>query len=457
MEDIDTIEQRIESVAKRKKILFFLGWPLIVIGFAIAFSGAYRPLAIAFVLAGVAVRALYYFANSELKSLMKYMAMMDKNSVVLLFCMTFFSFNSSLFGQLKRGDDAVEFSGVEWIVGDSFKLMKKIDPETAPLTIVEFWASWDKASQISFPLLSKMQKHYTDKIVLLAITQEKRDKVKQFLDKSKTAINFRIGIDPKGVISTKYLGDEAGVPKIFIIDKDYNILWRGSPMDLEMVLEKIFNKTFDPYLLAKISALHKKLQEEMQLERITAAIGTIDDLMKLDPNDKLAMRVRLFLFERRGQLPAAIPFLDALIKKSPQTSSLYFVKLDIMNRLGKSPEEIKTFCKVIFDKFNDSYSVLEHIAWVAAFRLPLATAPLGVALDSIEKAVAKFIESKNSDPAKLANYLETQARIYYLIGKIAKAVEIQERVIRLRKGDVEEKQSTRFYNYYQKALELKNR
>ncbi len=454
----DVIKKRIESMTKRKKIYFFMAWPLIIIGFCIVFLiPSYKSFGIGFIVAGAAVRILYYLAISELKSLKKYVQMIDNRTIVLFLSIGCLFFNSSLFGQLKRGNNALEFSGVEWLDGNSFKLRKKSNPETAPLTVVEFWATWDKASQLSIPLLSKMQKHYADKVVLLAITQENRKKVQQFLDKSTTNINFRIGLDPKGIITKKYLGDGAGFPVVFIIDKNFDILWRGGALDLEMVLEKIFNNTFDPYLLAKISALHKKLQEEMQLERITAAIETINEIMTLDPGDKLSMRVRLFLFERKGQIADAVPFIDSLIKKSPKTSSLYFVKLDIMNRLGKSPDEIKAFSKIIFEQFNDSYDVLEHLAWIAAFRIPLGTAPLGVALDSIEIAVAKFIESRTIDSAKLADYLETQARIYYLIGKIAKAVKIQERVVQLRKGALEENKSELFYNYYKKALELSNR
>ena len=458
MDDIDIIEQRTESVAKRKKIYFFLGWPMIAIGFAIAFSGAFRPLAIGCIIVGVVLRILYYLATSELKSLQQYASMMNKkqNIILLLICCYACSFN--LFGQLKRGNDAVEFSNVEWIRGDSFKLLQERDSETIPLTVVEFWATWDKASQLSFPLFEKMQKEYSEKnVVFLAITQEKHDKVQAFLDKNSTKVDFRVGVDPGGITTKMYLGDSAGLPVIFIIDKNYDILWRGNPLDLEMVLEKIFNKTFDPYLLAEITDLHKKLQEEMQLERIPAAIETIDEIMKLDPDDKLAMRVRLYLFERQGNLSEAIPFIDSLIERSPETSSLYFVKLDIMNRTSKTPREIEAYCKGIFDKFKSSNDVLEHLAWIAAFRLPLGTAPLGIAFDAIEKAVAGLLTSKNSDPAKLANFLETQARVYYLVGKIAKALDIQERVVRLRNGDDEQQKSIAAAEYYRQALEVYNR
>ena len=431
---------------------------MITIGFAIAFSGAYSPIAVGFIVLGVVVRILYYLATSELKSLDKYASMLNKKQHIILLFIFLYAASFSIFGQLKRGDDAVEFSNIEWIQGDSFKLFQERDAENIPLTVVEFWGTWDKASQLSFPLFAKLHKKYSaDNVVFLAITQEQREKVQEFLDKSKIKIDFSVGLDPAGIVTKQYLGDRAGFPAVFIIDKNYDILWHGEPLDLEMVLEQIFNKTFDPYLLAKITELHKKLQEEMQMERIPAAIETINEIMELDPNDKLAMRVRLYLFERDGNLPGAISFLDSLIERSPEASSLYFVKLDIMNRILKTPAEIEAYCKEIFDKFQDSNDVLEHLAWVAAFRLPIGTAPLGIAFDAIEKAVAGILNSGDSDPAKLANYLETQARVYYLVGKIAKALDIQERVVRLRNGDDEQEKSKAAAEYYRKALEVYNR
>ena len=458
MDDIDIIEKRAESVAKRKKLYLFLGWPVIALGFAVVFTGMYRPAGIGLIILGAVMRLLYYISVSELKSLNKYASMIDKKSTVILFFLLIYSCSLSIFAQLKRGDDAAEFANVEWIRGDSFKLHQERAEEDIPLTVVEFWATWDKASQLSMPLLQKMHKKYSaDNIVFLAISQEKRDKVQDFLEKSKAKVDFRVGLDTTGMVTRMYMGDSEGYPAVFIIDKNYDVLWRGQPLDLEMVLDQIAKKTFDPYLLAKVTELHKKLQEEMQLERIPAAIETIKEIMELDPDDKLAMRVRLYLFEREGNLPGAIPFLDSLIEKSPETSSLYFVKLDVMNRIFKTPDEIEEYCKEIYDKFQDSNDVLEHLAWVAAFRLPLGTAPLGVAYDAIEKAVTGILKDPNSDPAKLANYLETQARVYYLVGKIAKALEIQERVVRLRNGDDNQEKSKAAAAYYRKALEVYNR
>jgi hypothetical protein len=60
---------------------------------------------------------------------------------------------------------------------------------------------------------------------------------------------------------------------------------------------------------------------------------------------------------------------------------------------------------------------------------------------------------KNDDgrPENLADYLETQARIKYLTGKIDKAAELQEKVIRLRQGDAAEKEASIILNYYKEA------
>jgi tetratricopeptide (TPR) repeat protein len=458
MEDSDTIDSRIEVVAKRRKIYFFLGWPMLAIGMGILFLGKFKTAAVVCIVVGVVVRLLYYFASSELKSLEKYGHLMNKTK--LLFFLSFICFTAGFdaSAQLKRGDDALEFSGLEWVEGDSFKLLKKGDSSSSPITVLEFWGSWDKASQLSLPLLSKVQKRYgAEKLTVLAVTKEKREKLDKYLESVKKKFNFRIAVDSKGGVTKEYLGDDEEVPVIFIIDNDGEVLWRGKPLELETVLDKVFKGTFNPGVQEEISSLHDKLQVSLQMEKIPSAIRTIDKIMELDPSDALAMRIRLYIFERSGKLADALSFIDQLIEKSPDTSSLYFVKLDLMNRLAKTPDEIESFCGEIFDKFNDFPDVLERLAWIAVFRMPPGTAPLEIALDAIDKAVGMFIESENQNPAKLADYLETQGRVYYMIGKIAKALEIQERVVRLRKGDKGEVQSVILQKYYNKALELSNR
>lgn len=457
MKDRDTIDNRIKLVANRKKIYFFLGWPMLALGMGILFSGRWRAIGIGCIVVGVLVRTLYYFTSSELRSLEKYRHLIDKSKLLIILSFICFSFHFNLAGQLKRGDDASEFSGVEWIKGEPLKLLNE-ESSPSSIRVIEFWASWDKASQLSFPLLSKVQSKYgRDKIVVIALTKEKQEKVEKYLGTVKDKIKFRIAVDSKGEVTRKYIGDGGGIPYIFIIDKNNEILWCGQPLDLEAVLEKIFKGTFDAAVQEKISYLHTRLQENMQMERLSSAVRIIDDIMKLDPSDALAMRVRLYIFERLGKLSEALPFIDKLIDKSPESSSLYFVKLDVMDRLNKSPEDIRAFCREIFTKFNKSPDVLEHLAWIAVYRMPVGSAPIETALDSIDKAVAMFFESGNENPAKLANYLETQGRVYYMIGRIAKALELQEKVINFREDDKRKSQAKLLKDYYKKVLELKNR
>jgi len=457
MKDQDTIDRRIELVTKRKKIYFFLGWPMLAVGAGIFFLGGWQAVAIGCIVLGMLVRLLYYFASSELRSLEKYGHLLNKSELFIFLSFIFFSIHLDLSAQLKRGNEALELSNIEWIGGRALKLIPE-NSGVAPIRVVEFWASWDQASQLSLPLLSKVQKLYgEDRLVVIALTKEERKKVEKYLEKLKTKNNFYIGIDAKGIISKAYLGDGGGIPRVFVVDNNDKIIWIGNPLELETVLDKIFKGKFDPAVQEEITALHNKLQLNVQMEQIPAAIRNINKIMELDPSDALAMRVRLYIFERSGKLVDALPFIDNLIEKSPETSSLYFVKLDLMNRLNKSQEEVQTFCRVIFDKFNKSSDVLEHLAWIAVFRMPLGSAPIEIALDSIEKAVSMLIESDNQNPAKLANYLETQGRLYYMIGKIAQALEIQGRVVNLRKGDRGEKQSVLLQKYYKKVLELKNR
>ncbi len=449
----DTFQKQKIAVGKRKKIYFFLGWPLMICGIGFLFYKPAFVLAVVFLLSGVIMRLLYYYANFEIKSLEKYEKMVNKVKLLFMTGFIFFAVSWNIFGQLERGDDAAELLNVEWVAGKPVKISDK----TEKFLLIEFWAPWDQGSVLSFPILSELQEKYgEEKLLIIALTKEKKEKVTEFINRDKTNSDFRIAVDPDGLVVKKYMGAGSGIPKVFIVDKDKEILWVGSPIALESVLKKVFNGTFDPEIQDKITALHKKLQANMQLEKINEVIKISDKIIELDPSDELALRVRLFAFERSGKIADSSAFIDRLIEKSPKTSLLYFVKLDLMNRLNLPVEDINKTCELIFAKFAEDHEVLERLAWTAVSRMKFGTAPLSIALKSSDKAVSMLIESNYRKPVKLANYLETQARVYYSIGRLDKAVEIQERVVRLRKGDPVEKEAAVRLDYYREARDVRD-
>jgi hypothetical protein len=87
-------------------------------------------------------------------------------------------------------------------------------------------------------------------------------------------------------------------------------------------------------------------------------------------------------------------------------------------------------------------------------RLRFGTAPLDIALKVSKKAVDLFFAGDQLNPARLAKYLETRAKVCYFAGKLAYAVESQEKAVNLLKGASSEKRARILLDYYKSAETL---
>ena len=169
------------------------------------------------------------------------------------------------------------------------------------------------------------------------------------------------------------------------------------------------------------------------------------------------MRVRLFVFESQKKLPDAVVFIDKQIARNPKVPVLRFIKLDLMNRTNASVSDIRKVYKNIFKQFNDDRETLHQLAVVAAESMRFGTPPLDTAFKAAERSVELLLNDKKKMPDTLAVYLAAQARIYYMIGALDDAVQTQEKVLRLQKGDPAEKHSAELLDYYRDAWTLQKK
>jgi len=452
----DTFAARKTAAQKKKKIYMFLGWPLLAVGTGMLFPEGWRVPAIVIIITGLIFRMLYYHAIVECRSLEKYEKMAEKSKLKLIF---FFSamllfVSSPSHAALDAGDIAESLNGLESVNPD-VRISLPDEKSENKLSVIMFWATWDKSSLLALPLIAKLSEQYGSDIFFGAVSKEDKSAVSAFISKQKTPLPVEPAVDTDGRICDSYIGNNIPLPVFFVIDRKHKVLWRGGVIELEGVLSKIFKGTFDLEKQKKITALHRKLKLNMQMEKTGYAAQAADDILELDPSDELAMRIRLYIFERDGKLPDSLPYIDRLIDKSPETSYLYFIKLDLLDRLGRPRADIAQLCEKIKNRFNDSHEVLEELARFETTRLSFGKAPLKTAIESINRAVSMllFDTKEKPNPAKLAKYLTTQARVYYLAGRIPKAAEIQKEALKLCRGMNTEQQARSLLEYYTEAAE----
>ncbi len=348
---------------------------------------------------------------------------------------------------LEIGDKAPELQVSKWVKGSRVKISDGLDKN---VYVVEIWATWCPTCKITIPHLSELQKRYADKgLVVVGVSSEDEKTVGNFAAK-QADMNYNVAVDDARKTSDAYMGKGAGgIPCSFVVGKDGTVLWKGHPMDLDRVLQKIFNNEFDMSKQKKIGVLHDKLQQSLQTEKFDDIIKLCEQTLDLDPGDDLAIRTRLYVFENQNQMEGALPFFDELQKKAPKNENLYLMKLDMMNQLDVPAEEKLRECRKIIDAFADNPEVLNSLAWMVMDRMRFGTWSVKVAYDAAKKAVE--LAPQDIKPVKKAYYLTSLARACYSSGKIADAVARQEEAVRLVKGEPEEKGMAELLNFYKEA------
>ena len=94
--------------------------------------------------------------------------------------------------------------------------------------IVEFWATWCPPCRTSIPHLNDINKKYKDKgLVVIGITDEKKDVVQKFMKSTPMEYHVAVG----GAAVQQKLGIN-GIPHAFVLGKDGKVVWEGHPMAL---------------------------------------------------------------------------------------------------------------------------------------------------------------------------------------------------------------------------------
>jgi len=151
---------------------------------------------------------------------------MKTRSITILFFSIFFILQN-VHTQPKIGQVAPSLSGIRFL---------DRQPELAGrYIVVDFWATWCNPCVKAFPHLNNLAKKYQNKIIFLALSDEKESTVSDFLQKTSLmdsssfkSINF--GLDTRSEISINF--GIMFIPTYFLISPDNIILATGNSAEL---------------------------------------------------------------------------------------------------------------------------------------------------------------------------------------------------------------------------------
>ena len=137
--------------------------------------------------------------------------------------LAFISFSLVACAEIGVGRDAPEISAAAWLNGNGLKLADCKDK----IVVVEFWATWCSPCRKTIPHLKSMNAKYKDKnIIFVSLTDEDKNTVTSFNEKSPTKMDWLVGTGSN-------TGSEYGIrsiPHAFIVQNG-KITWAGHPMD----------------------------------------------------------------------------------------------------------------------------------------------------------------------------------------------------------------------------------
>ena len=302
------------------------------------------------------------------------------------------------------GDPAPAFQYDEWIKGEKVDGLAK-----GKVHVVEFWATWCGPCIAVMPHLSELQKKHPEVVVLSVAASErgesessKIEKVKKFVEGKGDTMSYRIvyaGDREKMSKPWMQAAGQNGIPCAFIVDKTGSVAWIGHPASMDTPLEQIVAGTYD-LAAEKARAANERAAGEMRRG--------------------IAMALRDA--RQSGDYTAAIDAMRKALAAAPNDA----LRMQLMQTLvgpAKQPAEGWKVAEEILESGKGNAMMMNQLAWTIVDPKAGVEEPnLAIAQKAAERACEL---TKNGE----GSMLDTLARVHFLKGDIARAIELQKAAI----------------------------
>jgi thiol-disulfide isomerase/thioredoxin len=221
---------------------------------------------------------------------------------------------------LNVGDPAPRLQVRQWIKGTPIRQFEK-----GKVYVVEFWATWCRPCIAGMPHLSAMARKYQDNVTVIGVDiYEKKGigKVRSFVDSMGPRMDYVVAREDSNFMETGWMDafEVMGIPKSFVVSTDGRIAWIGHPKDLDEVLRKIVNNTWDisaasakwvsdKYLAALDDSASSELfarrgdpQKPNKYGHQDSALLLIDEMVRKEPKLKYAPKIGFYTFSSLLQI-----------------------------------------------------------------------------------------------------------------------------------------------------------
>jgi thiol-disulfide isomerase/thioredoxin len=337
-------------------------------------------------------------------------------------------------GVLGVGDPAPALQVKEFVKGAPIKSLQKGKPY-----VVEFWATWCGPCRVSIPHLTELQKKHPEfTFIGVSVWEQDQKAVRPFVDQMGDKMAYTVALDDvpagadgnQGKMAKSWMqaAGQDGIPSAFLIGRDGRIAWIGHPMGLAEPLAKVAAGTWD------VAAA--RAQHQTQL------------LQRRKMNE---LRGKLAKAQQSGDPRQVLAVYDQAIAADPAMETMLGIpKYNLLAQQIKDPERAMTYGnRLVGSVLKENAGMLNELAWsIVAPEAPKASA------DAVSLALKAAKRADELTQGKDAGIADTLAKAYFDSGRLAEAVQAQERAVQLSKGTPLESNPslTQRLEQYRKAL-----
>jgi len=243
------------------------------------------------------------------------------------------------------------------------------------------------------------------------------EKVRAFVDSMGDRMDFQIAADDSNIMATGWLygfGEGSGIPKSFVVDSNGRLAWIGHPTQLDGILPRIVNGTWD---------IKEALRQRNENRRLAALDDSLSFELMRYSDDPLKVG-------DLGKPDSALLLIAEIIKREPGLKyAPLMVSHTLISLLKTNPHEAYEYGKVAMvtstyqePAYRQIYGAIE--LYSDKLHLPAEVYRLGAEAYQQEIDHRLFPEA-----VSISGFYHKMAEFYWRAGDKAKAVTAAQKAI----------------------------
>ena len=270
---------------------------------------------------------------------------------------------------LRPGDRAAMLD-VRWIQGEAPPLLPiREDPRSQGAKAVVFLMTRAANRAETVQLLAEFVKDHGSELTVAAVTPDARSDAEKFLH-AFPEFKIPFATDEKRSVTARYMAGSLLYPMAFLIDGDGVIVWNGEAVDLAEAYRRYRADDLPLRIQRNIAPKIDELQTLLRDLNDRRAAELTAEILRDDPGNPAALRLRLFQLERSGRADDGWKLLSSELEKSPESIRLYLMALDLAARAPELADRLDGLLCRYLEAVAPNADSDTLMAWTLLTRFP---------------------------------------------------------------------------------------